>query len=79
MVINGLKVIISNPRKSFKSVIVKSKRKLGPSTVKVKRFTGFVELIEDDKIIIDKANRAIYVNQNQYDKLIKEQGRSHGY
>jgi len=79
MIINGLEVIMSKPRKSFKSVIVKSKRKLGPSTSKVKRFTGFVELIEDNKIIIDKANRAIYVNQKLYDKLIKELGHSHGY
>ena len=78
---NGYKIIVSYPCKTYEKRKAKLKRKVGPKgfrNILVKHHTGWVDLIEDEQIIIDDINKTMTANirtANKIEKLLDEEAR----
>ncbi len=61
--LNGFRVIVVQPDPVYLSRFRQTKSKVGKRWVKVRRFTGWEDRIEDGQTLVDEANRMLYMNE----------------
>lgn len=70
-VITERQIHIAHPHKTFKYVKLQSKSKVGRRYVKVKKFNGWQEVMNDGEVIYDKQRNIFMMNLNTRYQVIK--------
>ena len=69
---NGFRVILVQPRKVYRTRIRQGKSKVGKRNVRVRKLVGLVELIENDKFLINENKQTIMCGPEVYERLKNE-------
>lgn len=72
MMYGGYKFIISPKLKTYFRYVAQSKSKVGKRNVRVRKFTGLVDLVSDGDLIVDDRNMRITCNEQTFDKIKHE-------
>jgi hypothetical protein len=75
----GMKVVMvpSKPRMTLSGKVPVTPEFRAEINVWMAEFFGYESVIEDDKIIVDKANNTIFVNERTYHQLRKVEDTNH--
>lgn len=72
MFLGGMKVCIVEPVKIFTTVFKQTKSKVGKRMIRVKKHTGWCELLKDGQVIEHKPSNTYNMNKFTFNKLKTE-------
>lgn len=72
MLLGDMKINVIQPVKTHGWVLRQTKSKVGKRRIRVKVFSGLVEVLKDNQIIEHRPSNSYHMNQATYDALRKE-------
>jgi len=72
MFLNGYKVIVVPPTRTYTRIPKQTKSKVGRRWVQVRRLLEVRELLANDKVLVHEGDRTIMMNAYTHAQLIKE-------